>query len=158
MRIRRDLWGNRTSILAVADKGGAGKTSVASGMVCLMTATYPDKKILAIVSMLLSAKAVVKEAIGKALGLKSAEDLIYLVGIGYGRNKVPFADENISEISCHAMGVHVTDPSVRAIIDIGGQDIKGIVVAEDGKLHESSGPCSQRFQDELRFMQSKRDL
>ena len=64
----------------------------------------------------------------KAAGLKSSKDLEYLIGTGYGRNKVPFADENISEISCHAMGVHVTNPDVRAIIDIGGQDvISGIV-------------------------------
>ena len=47
--------------------------------------------------------------------LKSIQDLTYLVGTGYGRNKVPFADENISEISCHAMGVHVADPQVLSI-------------------------------------------
>lgn len=47
---------------------------------------------------------------------------------------MPQADENISEISCHAMGVHVTDPSVRAIIDIGGQDVKGIAVDTDGTV------------------------
>lgn len=58
----------------------------------------------------------------------------YLIGTGYGRNKVPFADENISEISCHAMGVHVTDPSVKAIIDIGGQDVKGISIDTDGTV------------------------
>ena len=51
-----------------------------------------------------------------------------------GRNKVPFADENISEISCHAMGVHITDPSVKAIIDIGGQDVKGISIDTDGTV------------------------
>ena len=66
----------------------------------------------------------------KAAGLKSSKDLAYLIGTGYGRNKVPFADENISEISCHAMGVHVTNPDVRAIIDIGGQDVKGISIDE----------------------------
>ena len=32
------------------------------------------------------------------------------------------------------MGVHVTDPMVKAIIDIGGQDIKGIAVAADGTV------------------------
>ena len=32
------------------------------------------------------------------------------------------------------MGVHVTDPSVRAIIDIGGQDVKGIAVDTDGTV------------------------
>ena len=67
-------------------------------------------------------------------GLKDSKDLSYLIGTGYGRNKVPFADENISEISCHAMGVHVTDPSVKAIIDIGGQDVKGISIDTDGTV------------------------
>lgn len=70
----------------------------------------------------------------KKVGLGSSKDLAYLIGTGYGRNKVPFADENISEISCHAMGVHVTDPSVKAIIDIGGQDVKGISIDTDGTV------------------------
>ena len=74
------------------------------------------------------------EVIAKVPELKSSKDLAYLIGTGYGRNKVPFADENISEISCHAMGVHVTDPSVKAIIDIGGQDVKGISVDTDGTV------------------------
>lgn len=86
------------------------------------------------INAVLSAEAAVREAVDKVPGLNSAKDLTYLVGTGYGRNKVPFADENISEISCHAMGVHVADPSVRAIIDIGGQDIKGIAVAKDGTV------------------------
>ena len=59
------------------------------------------------------------EAVLKEAGLKDQSELAYLIGTGYGRNKVPFADENISEISCHAMGVHVTDPNVKAVIDIG---------------------------------------
>ena len=66
-----------------------------------------------------SAKLAMEEVLNK-VGLKSSKELAYLIGTGYGRNKVPFADENISEISCHAMGVHITDPSVKAIIDIGG--------------------------------------
>ena len=79
-----------------------------------------------------SARLAMDEVLGK-VGLKSSKDLAYLIGTGYGRNKVPFADENISEISCHAMGVHVTDPSVKAIIDIGGQDVKGIAVDTLGR-------------------------
>lgn len=81
-----------------------------------------------------SALAGLNAALSQVPGLKSLDDLAYLVGTGYGRNKVPQADENISEISCHAMGVHVTDPSVRAIIDIGGQDVKGIAIAADGTV------------------------
>ena len=49
----------------------------------------------------------------KAAGLKSSKDLTYLIGTGYGRNKVPFA---------------------RAIIDIGGQDVKGISIDTDGTV------------------------
>lgn len=80
-----------------------------------------------------SAKAGLYEALAEA-GLKSIDELSYLIGTGYGRNKVPQAQENISEISCHAMGVHVTNPTVKAIIDIGGQDVKGISVDTDGTV------------------------
>jgi len=81
-----------------------------------------------------SATLAMEDVIAKVPALSSSAELAYLVGTGYGRNKVPFADENISEISCHAMGVHVTDPSVKAIIDIGGQDIKGIEIDTDGTV------------------------
>ena len=81
-----------------------------------------------------SAVAAMEEVIAKVPGLNSSKDLEYLIGTGYGRNKVPFADENISEISCHAMGVHVTNPEVKAIIDIGGQDVKGISIDTDGTV------------------------
>ena len=82
----------------------------------------------------LSAIAAMDEVVSKVPGLNSSKDLAYLIGTGYGRTKVPFADENISEISCHAMGVHVTNPSVKAIIDIGGQDVKGISIDTDGTV------------------------
>jgi len=51
----------------------------------------------------LSAQAALEEAVTQVHDLKSSKDLAYLIGTGYGRNKVPFAEENISEISCHAM-------------------------------------------------------
>ena len=86
------------------------------------------------INSVLSAQDALDQAIAKVPGLNSAQDLAYLVGTGYGRNKVPFADENISEISCHAMGVHVADPKVKAIIDIGGQDVKGIAIDKDGTV------------------------
>ena len=81
-----------------------------------------------------SAQLAMDEVIAKIPDLNSPKDLAYLIGTGYGRNKVPFADENISEISCHAMGVHITDPTVKAIIDIGGQDVKGISIDTDGTV------------------------
>ena len=81
-----------------------------------------------------SAQIAMQEVIDQVPDLHSSKDLEYLIGTGYGRNKVPFADENVSEISCHAMGVHVTNPTVKAIIDIGGQDVKGISIDTDGTV------------------------
>lgn len=86
------------------------------------------------INPVLSAQGALAEAVGQIEGLSGAEDLAYLIGTGYGRNKVPFAEENISEISCHAMGVHKTDPDVSAILDIGGQDVKGIAIDADGSV------------------------
>ena len=86
------------------------------------------------INPVLSAQDALDEAVAQVEGLESPKELAYLIGTGYGRNKVPFADENISEISCHAMGVHVTDPHVKAIIDIGGQDVKGIAIDSDGTV------------------------
>lgn len=87
------------------------------------------------INSVLSCQDGINEAVSKVPELNhDPKNLAYLVGTGYGRNKVPSADENISEISCHAMGVHIADPSVKAIIDIGGQDVKGIAVDQDGTV------------------------
>ena len=64
----------------------------------------------------------------------SREDISYIVATGYGRVSVSFAQENISEISCHAKGAHYFFPSVRTILDMGGQDVKAISVDETGKI------------------------
>ncbi len=54
------------------------------------------------------------------------EDMTYIVATGYGRINVPFADKQITEITCHARGVGSLIPTARTVIDIGGQDSKGI--------------------------------
>jgi predicted CoA-substrate-specific enzyme activase len=64
------------------------------------------------------------------------QDINYMVGTGYGRVKIPFASENISEITCHAMGAKWLCPTVRTVVDIGGQDCKVIGVRDDGKVRE----------------------
>jgi len=74
--------------------------------------------------------AVLKEA---GLGEK---DVAYMVGTGYGRVKIPFASDNISEITCHAVGAKWLCPTVRTVVDIGGQDCKVIGVRDDGKVRE----------------------
>jgi len=67
----------------------------------------------------------------KGTGL-SLNDVEYVVATGYGRVLVPFANENISEISCHARGINWYFPSVRTILDMGGQDCKAISCNGDG--------------------------
>ena len=56
----------------------------------------------------------------------SLDDIQYIVATGYGRVLVPFANKNISEISCHAKGTNWYFPSVKTILDMGGQDCKAI--------------------------------
>jgi predicted CoA-substrate-specific enzyme activase len=56
-----------------------------------------------------------------------------VVATGYGRINVPFADRQVTEITCHAKGLSSLLPSVRTIVDIGGQDSKGIRI-ENGKV------------------------
>jgi len=58
----------------------------------------------------------------------------FVVATGYGRINVPFADRQVTEISCHAKGVKALFPSVKTVIDIGGQDCKGIKLTEEGKV------------------------
>ncbi|MDY7039600.1 MAG: acyl-CoA dehydratase activase, partial [Chloroflexota bacterium] len=62
------------------------------------------------------------------------EDVARLVGTGYGRNRVPGADQQVTEITCHARGAHWLLPATRTVIDIGGQDSKGIALDEQGRV------------------------
>jgi predicted CoA-substrate-specific enzyme activase len=64
----------------------------------------------------------------------SFKDLQGVVATGYGRIAVPFADKRVTEITCHAKGVHHLIPEVKTIIDIGGQDSKGIRINEAGHV------------------------
>jgi predicted CoA-substrate-specific enzyme activase len=77
------------------------------------------------------ANRVMEEALNQA-GLKF-DQLSYVVATGYGRINVPFADRQVTEITCHAKGLHSLLPSAKTIVDIGGQDSKGIKI-KDGKV------------------------
>lgn len=61
------------------------------------------------------------------------DDVSYIVATGYGRLNVPFADRQITELSCHARGVSSLFPNVRTAIDIGGQDAKCMRI-DNGRL------------------------
>lgn len=63
----------------------------------------------------------------------SVQDVLHSCITGYGRNLMK-AGKVVSEISCHALGVQFYHPSVRTIIDIGGQDSKIISLDESGHI------------------------
>jgi benzoyl-CoA reductase subunit A len=64
----------------------------------------------------------------------SRSDLKYVVGTGYGRYQVPYADKNVTEITCHARGAHYFFPMARTVLDMGGQDCKAIRCDERGRV------------------------
>ena len=78
------------------------------------------------------ANKVMEEALHKA-GL-SFDAMTYIVSTGYGRINVPFADKQVTEISCHAKGVSSLFPHARTIVDIGGQDSKAITIDHNGRV------------------------
>ncbi|MDF1528038.1 MAG: benzoyl-CoA reductase subunit A [Sedimenticola sp.] len=73
----------------------------------------------------------VMKAIKTVLDLDLEET--FVVGTGYGRVRLPFPKEHIrSEILCHGLGAHLMYPKTRTVLDIGGQDTKGIQVDDKG--------------------------
>ncbi len=77
-----------------------------------------------------------EEVMNKALKTAGLEltQVDYCVSTGYGRDKIPFSDSSISEISCHGRGAHWLNPDVRTIVDIGGQDLKVVKVDKFGYM------------------------
>ncbi|MEJ2723337.1 MAG: acyl-CoA dehydratase activase [Deltaproteobacteria bacterium] len=62
------------------------------------------------------------------------ENIHYLVATGRGRSQVPFAHETLSEIACGAAGaVHIWGPSVRTVLDAGGESCRVIHCTEKGR-------------------------
>jgi len=64
------------------------------------------------------ANRVMEEALKQAS--LSFNEISYVIATGYGRINVPFADRQITELTCHARGVANLLPTVRLAIDIGG--------------------------------------
>lgn len=68
-----------------------------------------------------------------AAGVEPAE-VARVVGTGYGRVALDFADQVVTEITCHAAGAEWLFPGNDTVIDVGGQDTKVIKVGPDGKV------------------------
>jgi (R)-2-hydroxyacyl-CoA dehydratese activating ATPase len=89
---------------------------------------------------LIDTGANVTRAAEEAFGIAVAEAGIeraavgYVVGTGYGRYKVRFGDEQITEISCHGRGAVRMFPGTKTVLDMGGQDSKAIRVSPDGEI------------------------
>lgn len=79
-----------------------------------------------------SADEVMRQALEKA-GMAMG-DLGYCVGTGYGRDKMTFINEAVSEIACHGKGAQWLIPTARTVIDIGGQDCKAVKLDEKGTM------------------------
>jgi bzd-type benzoyl-CoA reductase Q subunit len=63
------------------------------------------------------------------------DDIHCTVGTGYGRINVPFANRVVTEIACHAKGGNMMfGPTLRTILDMGGQDCKAIHCDQSGNV------------------------
>ena len=96
-----------------------GKELVAKSLVSVGTGTSGPARAI----------AEVLESAGMA-----REQMDYVLATGYGRNSLDgLADQQMSELSCHAKGAAFLFPEVRTVIDIGGQDVK-VIAIEDGQM------------------------
>lgn len=129
-RVRSDRsWKNKDIITAGVDVGSVGSKAaimidgdIYAWAVTRTGSNSPDsaKKVLGMVLQDTELKA---------------SDIQYTVGTGYGRVNVPMANKAITEIACHAKGAnYIWGPSVRTILDVGGQDIKAIRCDETGRV------------------------
>jgi bzd-type benzoyl-CoA reductase Q subunit len=78
-----------------------------------------------------------QNALGQALAETDIkqDEIEFIVGTGYGRVNIPMAKKAITEIACHARGAnYMGGPSIKTILDMGGQDLKGIHCDERGKV------------------------
>jgi predicted CoA-substrate-specific enzyme activase len=109
---------------SVTTKSAIIRDGVIIGETLVLTGHNPEK-----------AGRTVYEALLAAAGV-SAATVDAVVATGYGRQRIGFAGRMITEITCHAVGAHYLNPSVRTVIDIGGQDSKAIAVDARGQVKD----------------------
>ncbi len=66
----------------------------------------------------------------------SNTEVEYVIGTGYGRYRVTFGNDQVTEISCHGRGAVHMFPKTRTVVDMGGQDTKAIKVGETGEIED----------------------
>lgn len=82
--------------------------------------------------------AAAENAFAEALedGSIDPEEVEYVIGTGYGRYRVTFGNDQVTEISCHGRGAVQMFPATRTVIDMGGQDTKAIRVNPVGEIDD----------------------
>lgn len=97
-----------------------------SGSTTTKGAVFDGKTIVK--TMIIKTTAKPKESIYKIYNELYSKDIKYTIATGYGRNLLEEADKTVTEITCHAQGAVFLNPSIRGVIDIGGQDSKAILL------------------------------
>jgi predicted CoA-substrate-specific enzyme activase len=116
--------------VAGVDIGAAtAKTVIWNGVEILASCVIPTGSNVA-----RAAEVVTEEALAKSN--LSRNELEYVISTGYGRRAVTFSNKVLTEIICHAAGVHFLLPLARTVIDIGGQDSKVIGLDSNGKVSD----------------------
>lgn len=120
-------------------KGACLTAGVDIGSTSTQAVVMADKKPLSYASIRTgsNSKDSAVNAMSRVLELTGLqrEEIAFTVGTGYGRVNVPFADKTVTEITCHARGANfIYGPSVRTILDMGGQDCKAIHCDENGRV------------------------
>ncbi len=64
----------------------------------------------------------------------AGDDVLPAVATGYGRALVSGADRKVTEITCHARGVHRALGRGGTLVDIGGQDSKIVRITDAGRV------------------------
>lgn len=84
-----------------------------------------------------------KNELLSATGL-SLKDIAYTIATGYGAKMVSFADDVITDITCHGRGIFHLFPSVRTAVDVGDLYSKVFRIDENGNLANFllSGKCA----------------
>ena len=87
---------------------------------------------------------VAKNLVIEAKEYFETDSLDFIVATGYGRKLVTESQKSVTEITCHAIGAHYSNPTIQTIIDIGGQDSKVIRINEQGQVQdfEMNDKCS----------------
>lgn len=109
-----DVGSRTTKIVVVTDNKILYQNWCDSGL-------HPKKQILQLLNQA-----------SEQIGINCNELPIYATG--YGRYQVENAKKQVTEISCHAKGVHYLFPNAQTILDIGGQDAKIVTLGNDGKV------------------------